>query len=234
MANNPVKYIDPTGHIYEGAMYAGEADAISMNKMIELYEIKFSGSWSISQKASAMLGVDKVGMALAKHTNTSAVGTFNAVFGSLTFTRNSNTENYCQGGGYGVTCGGAAPNDPRLYAHELGHTFNAVIVKNGNSSSPYSDLRNAAITDDAGNWVTGSHNVVFDRTFRGYRGEKAPFVYHGKEWDDWNSPNEDFADMFMYWAFNSFDFSSKARGAGAARYTWMETNMSNWISQASY
>ena len=180
-----------------------------------------------------MLGVDKVGMALAEHTPTNAVGTFTAVFGSLTFTRNSNTEDYCQGGRSGVTCGGAAPNDPRLYAHELGHTFNAVIVNNGISSSPYSYLLSAAITGDNGNWVTGSHNGVFERTFRGYQSEKAPFVYHGKNWDDWNSPNEDFADMFMNWAFNSFDYSSRALGAGAARYAWMETNMSTWISQAS-
>jgi hypothetical protein len=35
------------------------------------------------------------------------------------------------------------------------------------------------------------------------------------------------------WTFNSFDYRPDARGAGIARYTWMETNMSTWISQAS-
>ena len=35
--------------------------------------------------------------------------------------------------------------------------------------------------------------------------------------------------MFMNWAFNSFDYSGEAYGAGTARYDWMDTNMMNWI-----
>jgi len=60
--------------------------------------------------------------------------------------------------------------------------------------------------------------------------------YHGP--DNWSdaaaySHNEEFADMFMNWAFNSFDYQlSSVNGAGMARYTWMYTNMAEWIGRA--
>ena len=145
---------------------------------------------------------------------------------------------------------------------ELGHSLNAVIVNReakrlhdqnpdwndsqalstaARTVGPYLSLDNAAIRDDLGNWVTGTHpDGVFERTQRGYKSGGPPDMYHGPVyWDDWNSNvnntarNEDFADMYVNWVFDTFDYSQTANGAGTARRDWMTSNMLQWISQAT-
>jgi hypothetical protein len=116
--------------------------------------------------------------------------------------------------------------------------YQTALGRAQSSVGPYLSLSNAAITDATGKWVTGTHpGGPFERTARGYQKEREPYMYHGPDnWDDWNSNadhvarNEDFADMFMNWTFNSFDQNS----AGLARYSWMTTNMSSWINQATH
>jgi hypothetical protein len=68
----------------------------------------------------------------------------------------------------------------------------------------------------------------FERTGLGYLSTLPPDLYHGSNWADWaTSPNEDFADMFMNWAYNTFD---EAYNAGVKRYDFMELNMLAWIT----
>ena len=47
--------------------------------------------------------------------------------------------------------------------------------------------------------------------------------------DAGNTPNEDFADMFLNWAFDSFADDPM----GEARYAWMEENMADWIEHGT-
>jgi hypothetical protein len=51
------------------------------------------------------------------------------------------------------------------------------------------------------------------------------------DWDDWNSDSvkvgEEFADMFMNWAFDSFADNT----GGDARYQWMQSHMSVWLNR---
>jgi hypothetical protein len=71
----------------------------------------------------------------------------------------------------------------------------------------------------------------FERTGRGYLSTLSPDLYHGSNWPDWaTSPNEDFADMFMNWAYNTFDYNVEAYNAGVKRYDFMERNMLAWIT----
>lgn len=79
----------------------------------------------------------------------------------------------------------------------------------------------------------------FERTLLGYRSGEQEDVYHGPKYidsegrelgfDDWNignrGRNEDFADMYMNWVYNTFDTSSGAYDAGYYRFNWMDNNM---------
>ena len=84
--------------------------------------------------------------------------------------------------------------------------------------------------------MTGKNDHGFwERGYRGYKSRGAPDLYHGlADWDDvaTNTVNEEFADMFMNWIFNSFEYSSRAKGAETARYKWMTTNIAEWIGRA--
>lgn len=74
----------------------------------------------------------------------------------------------------------------------------------------------------------------FERTSRGYQGIGKPHQYHGVSWEDFvTNANEDFADMFMNWVYDSFDDSPLAYGAGRYRYEFMEDNMRSWITGGS-
>ena len=97
-----------------------------------------------------------------------------------------------------------------------------------NNADPNSALgRQCAATD-------ADHYGSFQRTSRGYMGPGAPHQYHGAGWTDFvANENEDFADMFMNWVYNSFDYRPEAYNAGWYRYYFMEDNMRNWITGGS-
>lgn len=146
-------------------------------------------------------------------------------------------------------------DDPRLIVHELGH----VLSLNNPARNLYGDLliSENAIVDDLGQWVTGMHPSgpdcqnnndpnsslgircaatsgnqyrSFERTFLGYTGDGIPAVYHGTSFPDWRiNDHEDYADMFMNWVYNTFDYSASAYNAGTKRYDWMDERMRPFI-----
>lgn len=91
--------------------------------------------------------------------------------------------------------------------------------------------------DQEGNWVFGTRNGGYERTTLGYKSNHAPDMYHGQhEWNDWNSidnyvaRNEDYADMFMNWVYDSFNYSDASLGAGYLRYDWMTVNITDTVN----
>jgi hypothetical protein len=240
-----LRYTDPSGHeiCYEDGyclQKGSSADDLASN-WAAYYGIKIKGDWSTKDKWSILLGAMAIGSAFSDvigyiNPNTA----FQDVFGSLTFTLNSGAKDgnwSCEASAYGFSCDPDASGeiDVRLIAHELGHAFNWIISYAG-QVTPYDDLRAASIRDDDGAWVTGiKDNGVWERGYSGYKSRGRPDLYHGP--DDWHdaatgSPNEEYADMFMNWVFNSFDYSVNVNGAGTARYTWMTANMTEWIGRA--
>ena len=167
------------------------------------------------------------------------VEVFTAVFGNLNFNVDGKSAAWmCGARSDGFSCssdGNGRDINPRLAVHELGHTFNSQY--NALGISPYSVLSSASIKTSQGTWVAGFHSVngewKWDRNpdFAGYSSNGAPGVYHGSAtWSDWNATGigvgEEFADMFMNWAFNSFT----ADAAGQARNSWMSSNMGYWLN----
>jgi hypothetical protein len=154
---------------------------------------------------------------------------FRKAHGDIRFSMESTKEDdwSCARTGNGVTCYNALGSiNSRVIAHEFGHVFNANMVNNG-LASPYDVLGDSTIVDANGNWVEGINSAeIWQRTFSGYQSDRAPDVYHGIRFDDWNSVGEDFADMYMNYIFNSFS----ADLAGTARYNWMDTHMEIWLA----
>ena len=57
----------------------------------------------------------------------------------------------------------------------------------------------------------------------------SPWQQHSIRRDGGNAPGEDFADMFIGWAFRGFSDDP----AGRARHAWMAQHMPEWIPQAT-
>jgi hypothetical protein len=224
--------------------------------VIEDY-ITFEG-WTDPQKDVAMEAIRKVNekllgdASLLKFLQVYNISTSTP----LQFIKMNDTgENGCASGPHLIKCHTDYDfDDPRLIVHELGH----VLHQNNLARNLYGDLliSENAIVDDTRIWVTGLHprgdecrdntdpnsslgircaaTTVnqygsFERTFFGYTGDRIPDVYHGRDFGDWNTANEDFADMFMNWAYNSFDYRADANNAGTKRYDWMDERMAPFI-----
>jgi len=127
-----------------------------------------------------------------------------------------------------------------LIAHELGHVFASKIKALG-LGDPNGDMGGASITytDDNGitQWVTGKRYdeaegaIKWERGWAGYKGDTALSVYHGSSWDNWNSPVEEFADMFVNWVMDGENGPNGFTNgpAGNARRDWMNTTISSYL-----
>jgi len=130
----------------------------------------------------------------------------------------------------------------RLVAHELGHVFQFDIYTNltyhirGGSveSSPVNMLAAKPIRDSHGvslNWSAGGYDRFggFPPKQAGYDAERLPGLFHPPPMEGWNTPDEDFADIFLNYADGGFSNTE----AGEALEAWMSTNMSEWITYAN-
>jgi hypothetical protein len=218
------------------------------------------GDWTEDDSDGIAGGVLMVAYALAAATPgaESPHVAFKQVFGGTVFTLNSSGLDqgwYCSAGGYGWQCEPLAEGhmSAQLLAHELGHTFNARVINNLDDQirelqdpvrtdllerlprlAPYSELgRTEIVAEIDGELVHVSglpDQGGYARTDLGYAALGSPWQQHSIRWDaNGNTPNEDFADMFLGWAFEGFSDDP----AGDARYTWMDSNMPEWIAQSS-
>ena len=103
-------------------------------------------------------------------------------------------------------------------AHELGHLF---AQRSGRQ--PYTDLR--AEWDANPDFPRRDPNNIESR---GYAG-----LYFGWQQTRDRTENEEFADMFLGWAYNRWEEMDPSTGeltdAGIARSNWMNTHMAEWI-----
>ncbi len=247
VSGNPLRYTDPSGHVemldWDSAGWWTRGPMPQRTR----FWVRFVGNWSDSDQANTIAGAHTVGRALARVLNGSreerlilsksgdqlgsritARGAYLRVFGIPTVKLTSESGFWCERAGYDVQCGADTKMSARLFAHELGHVFNTHAA-----SIPYTMLASTTIQDRDKNHVTGSdEDGEFKRTNRGYRSAWFPDQQHPLNMDSMgNTPGEDFADMFLNWAFNTF--SNDETGAGAARYEWMAINMAEWITAAS-
>lgn len=237
--NNPVRFVDPSGHkACDGEGVDGECDQSGIpgtmgqvRAALNSYGVKLksrgSATWTFDDAYSAYLGVFNVASALAYASGRESVDIFRRVYGPLSFILDTDGSGLwsCSSTGNIICVNAEGRITDRLIAHELGHEFRRRLLSR--DVDLYAVLGSTTISDVNGDYVSGVRNGAWDRTFNGYMGTGAPYVYHGSDdFDDWNSPGEDFADMFMNWVYDSFSVDL----AGEARYDWMDDNMTtNWM-----
>ena len=168
---------------------------------------------------------------------------FRKTFGAVNFYASAKTQSY-----YCERFAGSPPLQPgvicyknsknhltdRLIVHELGHVFNATLANKLNHhllsgfEKPYDALSNegiwACVFDPrikqyAMRQIAGNTSNGYLRTDLGYN---TNYLY-----DNEASTNEDFADMFSHWAYNSFTKDA----FGAARQNWMNYHMAFWLAK---
>ena len=249
--NNPLRYTDPSGHCIPGWNCPGDLGREDTSPI--LWGIRFTvdpgQSWHVQDQDAVLNAAQTVARAQVRalhqrNREYARTGDFDLMVdvpasdvlfrqlsGDVAFHQSALS---CQDV-HGVGCW-AFTASPRIIiytnapqggytfqnaAHELGHLF---AQRAG--GRPYSDLMVAQIGVNGeivagGGWPDESG---YQRTNLGYATEKGPWQQNW--WTE--TPNEDFADMFLGWAYNHF-----ARDAyGAVRYQWMNTNMPQWIALA--
>ena len=246
--NNPLNYTDPTGHkpnCSGNTKGNGAEDHCEPRKnptkdnVETYYGITFEGAWSDDEVAAVYDALWNISTRFAEITGEIGWQVFKEVFGDMVFSKGGAGAD-CTGGAGSVNCGAGADITGQFIAHELGHSFAQTF-----GTTPYDDLEGSQIIDDNGVVVgEGIGPGEYYRTTIGYGSNGEPDMYHGEaEWPgDWNSNagndvalREDYADMFMNWAYDSFDYSTvkstnnRNPGAGANRYMWMNNNVSSYL-----
>jgi RHS repeat-associated protein len=253
--SNPVKYSDPTGH-YVCDEDTGDCSTrrwhrfgasanLTRGQLRAFFGIRLTEdagqSWAAADISNISEAVQQAAAAMDfatwngdKPTVSNIARFFKGIMGSVRFNRSSDT-----GTGYSFTDPAysgqliqvysnapAGRFSPQNTVHELGHSFAQRL-----GGQPYDDLENNEITfmNEQGRaiHVAGGGG---GRTFRGmdpypWVQDKATVAGNGVD-----PTHEDFADMFLGWAYNHFSVNSPEEAmAGAARYAWMTTNMAEWI-----
>jgi hypothetical protein len=184
--------------------------------------------WTKGDQDAIKEAAFNVGQNMSSRTGGDPWDAFNKYHGDIELSMDATGQDgfSCERAAYGIACHNATGAiSPRFIAHEFAHVFNAQMENSG-LGSPYDVLRASTILDKDGNWVEGINgDGVWQRTFAGYQGERAPSVYHGREFDDWDSEGEDFADMYMNYFLGGF----AENPAGIARKEWMNDQMNDWI-----
>jgi len=228
--NNPILLNDPSGHyaVEESNSKFDKLGSISSHrKLLEYvlpqYEVTYDERYTTNDLSEIYQAVYAIGKLFADD----AVEGFTKAYDEIGIYASSGEGTYCQSGGYGFTCTNYVGKlDRYLVAHELGHTFNATISNRGSKVTPYETLRAASIRTVDGVWVTGlKEDGSWLRGFDGYFGDHYPHVQHGMDWEDWNTENEEWADMFMYQTFDLYVENK----SGDARRSWMTATLKIFI-----
>jgi hypothetical protein len=231
MLNNPINNIDPSGHkTCDSDGYCGSYDPPTH------YEINISDDFTAEEKAEIMAAILMISAKLG------GWRVFNSVFGGTIFIRDTTL-----GSWGGITSVIGVRLNPSLLTeyvvtHEMGHVFQGLVYAVDYDNSPANQLAKASnvIVDDDGEIVSGLDNGTYRRTDMVYQtcpgGKGCQFEEHPTSIDinavppvDPDNANEDVADMFLNWVYDSFNYDARANGAGTARYEWWNSRMSGWI-----
>ncbi len=241
--NNPMRFIDPSGHRECGATndchdYADDFPDIPHATMVQ-FQSQNGTSWAATEKSPIRSAARQQGQQLAntlnqKHPywNLTAPQAFLLVYkGSITFQKiviacSQDARNSLE------SCGARTENRNLITVyedaanignveqwagHELGHTFVYAV----GSSAPIKALMvaqlNPAFRDRTG--ASNTDNFGFGSTH-----------LHPWLWQQSSDPasSEEFADMVLGWTYGTWASSSE----GQSRQGFMSTNMPGWINDA--
>jgi hypothetical protein len=204
------------------------------------YSVTFVGPWSQQDRQAAEAGIEAVASKLATIHIETPEAAFKRAFGEITFMVSpSITGNYWAYVKETLVIFKPGKVTPRLVGHELGHVFEKVLwIRAGNcyeDSNPIMILIKDGIWANDSTFITGRfygkylrnggklapENGYYSDTYRD-EGQYHPY-WMG---DSGKYAHEDWADMFMNWAFGTFIDNR----AGDTLDQWVTRNMYEWIS----
>jgi RHS repeat-associated protein len=211
--NNPVRYIDPSGHV--ACSQVAEEDCSFENQSWEqMYGITIDKDFKQHERLAILKAVSAVGSAFEQAVGGVAGELFQQVYGQVDFKRCSN----CTGFGLAASNGpknhtiyikrvyASLESSVRLVVHELGHAFNNVFSGRPTSDLPLALLREINVTGYQE--VGGINYPIFgighgdsNNDYYGYAGEMSNWQFG---FESSYPPNEEFADMFVGWTYNTW------------------------------
>jgi RHS repeat-associated protein len=242
--NNPIRYTDPFGHTPCAGKNADDGPKCfgkTISERLTRFGISASTLSEKEQGKLASAAID-IGVALASASG----GTAESVVKPLGISVVKSSQTCAEATGFncwGRTIGheltiysdakvsSTAYN--RFLTHEIGHIFDNRIGPGYGSD----ELVKATFSYADGTFASGVNPAtgIWLRTNAGYSCNDYPCQQHPVNTDGGQDPLEDFADMFLNWVYNSFDYSTDANGngAGQARYNWVTDHMSEWLAITS-
>jgi RHS repeat-associated protein len=233
VTNNPLRYIDPTGHRAcddfdsygrcitipggGGSGFGGIPKRIKPSD----YGLQFNGNGgkgdeddftaAVAQEAAQMYDAYCQDQTSCEFSTPAEL--YVATHGTTVITFSNSSQSYfCERnanvGQEGVICWANSKGkiDPKLAAHEMAHVFNALISNNG-ETTPYLDLEDER-----------KHNPNFPALDTD--------IASGHK-NDSGSTGEDFANMYSMWVFDDWPNST----GGNERRKFMNNNLSPWIGR---
>ena len=216
-------------------------------------QIEFVGEWDVGSRYNVLSGARAVAGAMERSSGIPAALAYHQAIGRLSFV---NATPGTVSGGWAWTrasdlrevwVDAVGTADYLQWGvlntiHELGHAYAQL------NPGTYSALEGAHIRNALGDVIAGGTAGEHGRTLDGYAVAWGDFSYeryfmtqHGQRkrptwpWvqNSATAPakgidpvHEDFADMFVGWAFGHF--ANDPQGAGAARLEWMTTSLGEW------
>jgi len=237
--NNPLRYIDPSGHV---ACIDGEQCGVRLTAAAILirFGIKLVGNFTSHQMNAIMAGVVDVGLRMGGVTQKTATDAFQTAYGTkyklLTFLKGTTgTEGECAG----ITAGGCtssahlinfvsfAQNAVNNVVHELGHVFNLATGRAAANQLSTDMSINTRLRREG---IEGRY-FGFGSTFRSFPLEWQMSINPPGNTNYIQSGSEIYADMFLGWVYNTWYTGNEMEeiANANARSGWMADNMGWWL-----
>ncbi len=236
VGNNPLKYVDPTGHLACSDPHVAPGDCSDEGAELVRYGINLQGDWTKKQREALRTAAYQIGKRFAEVIGGTPWGAFQQVYGgiiTLTFCNDSCADGLAWANSrHSILFDGMYSDTDtaaRHVVHEFGHLFDrAVCAANGcawdGKGSARSDLRGKLGTCDNSLYCLGriGHTAPYGK-FWGFAGgfEKWQFALTGMA----SGSGEIFADMFLGWTYDTWEESLR----GDKRRAYMNWEMSYYL-----
>ncbi len=259
--NNPLKFVDPTGHCASFLLqYHPEACEAkkTTQKTVDFISDNARRPWTEAEKNIVQQAADDIGAAIIRDLNkqnqrlaqygeelvdvpSSSRQAFSQVFGTITFRRLNAGENCGQG------CWGQFHSASEIYIHST-YINNAgrqadVDITNNIAGTKFIVHEIGHVFDHNVGLAARNELALAQRDIPNFpdRGGNtaAPYgfagVFPGWQQSSDNSAGEEFADQFVGWTYNTWatNDDSSLTVEGQARSGFMNTHMALWINLAS-
>jgi hypothetical protein len=229
-------------------------DAARARLFLQEAGIQLAGEWTNEELIAVARVVRQIGakfktiLSTMGYPNLSIADAFHMVFGDMTFYYGDKPPGSLPLSGYWGRSGAHSITfqpgkvTSRLVGHELGHELAFLLYDSQKGYANLPDHPVSMLIDegiwDNGEFITGNRNGSYDRNGglsaqdgNGYRSDDYhdEWQYHPRTMGvDGNSADEDWADIFLNWTYDSF--ADNPHGAALDQLT--DANMEKWLKAA--